>query len=1385
MAVLALGMMGSYFGGAMIGGVLGSQIGWMIGSMIGNALFPPPAQEGPRLSDLKITTSAYGQAVPLIYGTARVSGNCIWSTDKVEHQHSESQGKGGGQSVNTYSYTISTAFAICQGPILAIRKIWANSTLVYDLGSDSPSAIITSEKLSGSIRVYIGDETQLPDGFMQAHDGDSFTPAYRGTAYIIFQDLDLTNFGNMIPNFEFEVVVAGAQTAFRLLNTVTYDFTTLDDSQHEEVWGTIASSKLYYEASGAGGINGVFSFSQGAPRIVGQHGNTINIISAEPKPYYQESYIQSMPTLVTHTTPNYNKTYWTIDKTGAFVGSGNSIIEYSKKQNLLSTFSFNGMVYPFVKEWLCKAGSGNLYYNRIAATSLGGARTVNDLGNMPCNISCFSVSSDDNNPIDFDTSGLMSLLGSHDSGFIVGCFGTEDGKHCIVFTAPTKYPVGGGNGPAQATKWYLFAFEGAYASLSRSGTVDAGAWVYGMGSQSGNSFHAASGMMENSCDYIWTNYGSASLFQIGTDNIVRLIDYAWPVGGGGLGLDYQEWGIFATGGVCYLANQTSYVVYTRIPRVDKLKVKLSDIVSDICLRSGLTAGDIDVTALTDDVVGIVYGAQMSFRSMIEPLQTAYFFDAVESDGKIVFVKRGRAVCANIPEDDLAARDAMTLDAPPDQVKITHQQELELPRRVTIDYFAADADFQDGSQYDAIQTRFSQNVVKLQLPIGLTDNEAKTIAMTNLYALWAGRNSYEFKTNRAYSHLNPTDVVTINKGGLVLPTRIVKRTDGGDGVISWQGVSENSTAYSQAGVGGKVGGGTQVLSTPSTTQLMLLNLPLVEDRFSTTPTLFFAANGYDNTWVGAELYTSRDGLSTFQDTGIALTKPATIGTASSVLPAPKAFGVFDDANSVLVFISNINAELSSDTVLNVLNGVNTASLGGEILSFTTATLIKPRQYRLTGLLRGLFGTEDSAKSHVVGEQFVLLSGTAMRAIPMDSVLINTSVVFKAVAVGDTLDNTRAQSITFSGKNLRDPSPVYFNAAKSSATSTGDWVFSFTPRNRVDGSWRDAVAPINSNWQNDYAIEIYSNGGNDIVAMGGDLHGGAPGPAWPIIRTITAASNFAATGQYYPPVYTVAQQAADLAAYANPVSYVICRVTTGKGTSNTSTFYGAYQFNWASTSLNGGPTTVIFGGGQNFGYLLHCDGTNGGTSFINSGTVAATIGYTGPATTITGDSVFGGSCVDIPYGSRLNLPSDASLAFGSGDFTWAFRVKQINTSGIRLLGNIVGSYTTNQWTLGIQGSVLLLYVYNLGTPLMTSGMALAIGQWYHVAITRSGSNWYLFIDGIIRATATNAGALDGGVSHPFFIGDSGLDQWSTVHIDEFSILKGAALWTSNFTPPSAPY
>jgi hypothetical protein len=221
MSTLVLSVVGGLVGGAIagpggyaLGYAIGSSIGAAAGSYIDSQIFAtkPPNIMGPRIEDLKQVASTYGNAIPIAYGNAvRTGCNIIWATDLIETANVtkvKSGGKGdmfGGkkQTSTTYTYSISFAAALGEGPIAGIRKIWGDGKLWYNVAEATPQV------LANDVRVYLGSESQMPDSLITAARGASATPAYRGIAYILVENLQLANFGNRLPRIEIEWLPGG------------------------------------------------------------------------------------------------------------------------------------------------------------------------------------------------------------------------------------------------------------------------------------------------------------------------------------------------------------------------------------------------------------------------------------------------------------------------------------------------------------------------------------------------------------------------------------------------------------------------------------------------------------------------------------------------------------------------------------------------------------------------------------------------------------------------------------------------------------------------------------------------------------------------------------------------------------------------------------------------------------------------------------------------------------------------------------------------------------------------------------------------------------------------------------------------------------------------
>lgn len=146
------------------------------------------------IADFQINTASYGEVVPEILGTTRVSGNIIDYDDFTAHEHKSTTrtGKGGGAKHTniTYTYSVAAAIALCEGPIAGIGKVWRDKE-IYDY---------PNEKIE--LTLFNGDVAQAPWPYMLSKHPEKALP-YSGLAYMAGV-VDLGERGSL-PQYNFEV----------------------------------------------------------------------------------------------------------------------------------------------------------------------------------------------------------------------------------------------------------------------------------------------------------------------------------------------------------------------------------------------------------------------------------------------------------------------------------------------------------------------------------------------------------------------------------------------------------------------------------------------------------------------------------------------------------------------------------------------------------------------------------------------------------------------------------------------------------------------------------------------------------------------------------------------------------------------------------------------------------------------------------------------------------------------------------------------------------------------------------------------------------------------------------------------------------------------------
>ena len=1055
-------------------------------STIGSMAFPtstdlPPAF-GPRLGDLKIQTSTYGLAIPRAYGTVRLAGNVIWAPPMVETATTTSTtsgGKGGGggatQTQTTYSYSADFAVAICEGPIIGVSRIWANGKLIHNLSATaSIGSVLASDR---DFTVYLGSETQTADPTMEAAEGAGNVPGYRGTAYVVFNDMALGEFGNRIPNVEFEVVVAGTSPA-------------------------LAENALYTAATATvGGFivtpDGLVWTWRNSPWFIELHNpwnnQLLRSISLATTAEYSQGFAANNNYL-------YAKNYaggfsdtgiWRYDQFG-------NAVKYTASGSTTASIDVISYIDSSGNIWTCDAQQPIKFSNF-------------DEDALTCDFTDYSGINPYNSASLFVAAGAISgriyahsTTGAGIRGW--GYIDTAAGTFTQLVTAAGSFQPRG----IVDSSGYIYTFTTldsdvscVFAKYDQDGVLQA---TLAASPALGASSTIAPGLVIDGDGNLWVHQGT-KLFQI--DIATWTLVASGTIAGN---LLYHSGEPFDIKNVLTYSNASGAFAMSVVPSATLFTpgtADLADIVSDLCLQSDLVAGDIDVTDLSGNAVdGYVVASRGPIRGMIEPLMAAFFFDATESDNKIKFVQRGGASAVTIPLADLSAQEG-NLGNTQDPFDLTRQQEMELPLELNVVYLSSANNYQPSQQSARRITRNSQTKVTIQLSIVMSDNKAKQIADAMMYSAWQERMAGSFATSREYSVYEPTDVVTIVNDVI----RIQQKDEGANGIIRWKGVIEDSTVYTQTSTGAAMTTPDNVVPLIGPTLFVPLDIALlreVDDDFG----FYYGLSGAADGWIGAQLYQSTDGGTAYNavTNGLVLTGP-TIGTAAAALGTT---GVTASTNEKVDEINTVSVVLTAGTLSTItrnamLAGGNVFLIGDEIVQAMVCTLTATLTYTLSRLLRGRLGTEWAMGTHLAGDRFIVLDDN-IRTLPQTPNDWNQEYYYKPVSIGKTLGATNALTFTDTAIRKKPLAPWHLSGGRSTAL---DLIVEWVRRTRDPAiTWNTPTDPPLFETAERYAVDILNGSGL-------------------VVRTIEATEQTV--------TYTVAQQTTDFGSAQASIPVTVCQIS----------------------------------------------------------------------------------------------------------------------------------------------------------------------------------------------------------------------------------------------------
>jgi hypothetical protein len=984
--------------------------------------------KGPRLEDLSVSLADYGTPIPRVWGTRRLNPQIIWA-EPLREKKKKSKTKGG--KYTEYKYFGTWAVLLCDHEIDAVTRIWFDKRLIYQRKAAGPisAAAAVLSMLTGdsnqiklangqNMRVYLGTEDQEPDPRIEAWCEDRYgadsCPAYRGSAYIVFEEIPLETVGNRIPQITVEVVNNSSaaypyeqktteQVSLSAQFSINGNWLVYWDSEGVEMewWDVPTRTRL-----GASSASDVSTLT-----------NSTVALAADGTAYYYgwdigvSSYLVTVPPIGTPTQTAI---------AGNFLFENARVLESNGNRRTLAS--------------LAVAGGISGYVDGVTPVDVDGFMARDFCVDADGEI--WMLLHPEGSSNEFTLRSLTGFV-SHTFTGLVTRSDPGDAQLCHVEAYGHFFVISDG-------KFYVI--DDDTFTITSSGAIDTNVRLVP------NTAHNLTAWDPVDFDEYSLEDGSL---------IRNLTHISW--GSGAVVAD----GIY---------DPVNDAIWTREPGVGDLHifylnrladsgVTLQTVVDDVSEWVGVEGHD--SSALTQTVFGYSV-TQGSAKDMLAPLLDIHDVDPRPHDFTVQFKVRGSA-----PSGSIATADLVRENGP--RYTVTVQQDTDLPRRVTVNFADKDKDQQTNTviaqrPLDAVNSNREET---LDLTTYADDADgAQQKADRYFRRLWNSREQTKASLTYQKIGLEPGDVTTIELDGLSRNVRVEKAIIGLNRIDCEFVRDETSyAAVNTATTGPEMGGrDDEEIFIPGPVKGIVIDGPLASDVDNkANPIIYYLAGPMAGSFSGA-VVAEGDGLDYDEVAGaVDSSQEATWGLATDVLGTANP-NVWDRGNSV-----NINLRggaLTSVTEADI-NGdprLNLAAFGvddrWEYLNFATATLESDGSYTLSDLKRGRRGTEGNLANHAIGDLFVLLDNRVIDERGISD--IGEDLSFKVQAPLRDIDAAPAIDLEYDAVCLKPYAPVHFNAYKDGGN---DITFTWVRRTRLGGAWVGGSTIPLGEASESYEVDIY--------------------------------------------------------------------------------------------------------------------------------------------------------------------------------------------------------------------------------------------------------------------------------------------------------------------------
>lgn len=476
-------------------------------------------------------------------------------------------------------------------------------------------------------------------------------------------------------------------------------------------------------------------------------------------------------------------------------------------------------------------------------------------------------------------------------------------------------------------------------------------------------------------------------------------------------------------------------------------VSLDRLTQTIFASAGLPLSRPPIDAMLD---GFTIASLSSPREALDGLLDLFGFDLVASSGRLRFVAGDESPVATLSVDDLVPdRDGKTFT-------IRRAQDSDLPREVKLTFIESENDYKSASVYSRRIEGITQRKILSETSLVMWRGSAQCVADQWLERRWTMRETAEARLRPGLINLEAGDVVAIDAG---FGSRLWQITRINDQIE--RGIELRSVRRAVDRIAGSPAvpvtlAPPEMAGPPA---LIIASLPLV----LSDPAPLLMAAAYAKPWPGG--YDVRRGRVGYDEESVAtIEAPATIGvTTHAVEPGP--LWRFDRVNAIEVTLSGgALVSVGEEGALsgNALCAIGNNELGWEIIAYAKAELIGERRYRLSGLLRGLGGSEESAARRLASGALFIALDAALTTLTNDPQDIGVLATWR-VGADETLQEVDATPNAIALKPLRPVHP------RISRGNTGALI-RFTRRTRFGGDgWDLPDVPLNEEFER-YRVTI---------------------------------------------------------------------------------------------------------------------------------------------------------------------------------------------------------------------------------------------------------------------------------------------------------------------------